>query len=78
MSVCVCLILQKIDPLPLAVQQQLLTELQQLLVVLHQERRVISADRLGAAEERGHEVKWRRESKKYSVNTVKITDTTYR
>lgn len=52
-AVCVSVILKKIGPLPLAVQQQLLAELQQLLVALHQERRVIPADRLGTAEERG-------------------------
>lgn len=49
----VSVILQKIGPLPLAIQQQLLPELQQLLVALHQERRVIPADRLGTAEEKG-------------------------
>ena len=49
----VSVILQKIGPLPLAIQQQLLPELQQLLVTLHQERRVIPADCLGTAEEKG-------------------------
>lgn len=44
-------ILQKADPLPLAIQQQLFPELQQLLVVLRQERRVIPTDCLGAADE---------------------------
>lgn len=61
---CKCLvILEEIGPLPLAIQQQLLPELQQLLVALHQERRVISADCLGAEEEKGgKEVRRRRQS----------------
>lgn len=44
-------ILQKADPLPLTIQQQLFPELQEPLVMLHQERRVIPADCLCAAEE---------------------------
>lgn len=51
-------ILQKISPLPLAVEQQLLSELLQLLVAVHQERRVIPADRLRAADTGG--VRWER------------------
>ena len=50
---CLSVILQEIGPLPLTIQQQLLSELQQLLVALHQERRVIPADCFGAAEEGG-------------------------
>lgn len=52
MCVCVSALLQKIDPLPLAVEQQLLPELQQLLVALHQEGRVVPADGLRAADKR--------------------------
>ena len=58
---CLSVILQKIGPLPLAVEQQLLSELQQLLVALHQERRVIPADCLGAAEEKRQEVRWKKQ-----------------
>lgn len=70
--VCVCIcahvsvILQKIGPLPLAVQHQLLSELLQLLVAVHQERRVIPADCLGAAEETGVNVKYRRQGKEWT------------
>lgn len=42
------------DPLPLAVEEQLLPELQQLLAAIHQEGRLIPADGLCAA---GHTVK---------------------
>lgn len=49
----VSVILKKIGPFPLAIQQQLLSELQQLLVALHQERRVVPADSLGTAEGQG-------------------------
>lgn len=61
----VSVILQKIGPFPLAIQQQLLSELQQFLVVLHQKRGVIPADCLGTAEEqREEEVRWRRQREK--------------
>lgn len=61
----VSVILQKIGPFPLAIQQQLLSELQQFLVALHQERGVIPADCLRTAEEHGveEEVRWSRQSK---------------
>lgn len=61
----VSVILQKIGPFPLAIQQQLLSELQQFLVVLHQERGVIPADCLRTAEDQMEEEgRWRRQSEK--------------
>lgn len=56
-NVCVCDSLQKMDPLCLAVQQQLLSKLQQLLVALHQQRSVIPADRLSASEDEKMQVR---------------------
>lgn len=58
---CVSALLQKIDPLPLAVEQQLLPELQQLLVALHQEGRVVPADGLRAADKRAGNKQWQSE-----------------